>query len=347
MAQSASNQKPLSLQASVYADANEKLGKAHWDYNNLVIQWGNASDFEIIRRVGKGKYSEAFQAIDLKHKETCVIKVLKPVKKMKIKREIKVLQILHGGPNIVRLLDVCRDPQSKTPSIIFEYVDNTDLRTLNPVLTDHDVRFYMFQLLKALDYAHSKGIMHRDVKPGNILIDHKKKRLRLIDWGLAEFYHPNTDYNVRVATRNWKSPELLVGYELYDYSLDLWSLGCTLAAIIFRKDPFFQGRDNYDQLFKITKVLGTDELYRYLEKYDIGLDAEFDNILVRYDKKPWTRFVTTENQRFISNDAIDLVDKLLKYDHQLRLTAKKAMEHAYFGALNTSRPLSRSVDSDI
>ena len=89
--------------------------------------------------------------------------MLKPVKKKKIKREIKILQNLSGGPNIVALLDVVRDPQSKTPSLIFEYVNNTDFRSLYPKFGDYDVRYYIYELLKALDYCHSKGIMHRCV----------------------------------------------------------------------------------------------------------------------------------------------------------------------------------------
>jgi casein kinase II subunit alpha len=122
-----------------------------------------------------------------------VIKVLKPVKKKKIKREIKILQNLSGGPNVVALLDVVRDPQSKTPSLIFEYVNNTDFRSLYPKFVDYDVRFYIFELLKvsingpdyilnakinqALDFCHSKGIMHRDVKPHNVMIDHEKRKV--------------------------------------------------------------------------------------------------------------------------------------------------------------------------
>jgi len=140
--------------------------------------------------------------------QKCVIKVLKPVKKKKIKREIKILQNLAGGPNIVALLDVVRDSQvgapdsldsqwpdypgtddappedatanasqSKTPSLIFEYVNNTDFRTLYPKFNDIDVRYYIFELLKALDYCHSKGIMHRDVKPHNVMIDHENKKV--------------------------------------------------------------------------------------------------------------------------------------------------------------------------
>lgn len=175
-------------------------------------------------------------------------------------------------------------------------------------MTPYDIRYYLYELLKALDYSHSMGIMHRDVKPHNVMIDHssrkvcfvlfccfvelisiffknlfpnKNKKLRLIDWGLAEFYHPGQEYNVRVASRYFKGPELLVDYQMYDYSLDMWSLGCMLASMIFRKEPFFHGHDNYDQLVRIAKVLGTEELYEYLNKYQIELDSRFDNILGR------------------------------------------------------------------
>ena len=127
---------------------------------------------------GRGKYSEVFEGINVVNYQKCVVKVLKPVKKKKIKREIKILQNLAGGPNIVALLDVVRDSQSKTPSLIFEYVNNTDFRTLYPKFNDIDVRFYIFELLKALDYCHSKGIMHRDVKPHNVMIDHENKKAR-------------------------------------------------------------------------------------------------------------------------------------------------------------------------
>ena len=85
---------------------------------------------------------------------------------------------------------------------------------------------------QALDFCHSNGITHRDVKPHNIVIDHKLHKLRLIDWGLAEFYIPNKEYNVRVASRYFKGPELLVNIRDYDYSLDMWSLGCMFAGMV-------------------------------------------------------------------------------------------------------------------
>merc|ERR1719203_1629200 len=104
------------------------------------------------------------------------------------------------------------------------------------------------------------------------MIDHTQRKLRLIDWGLADFYHPAQEYNVRVASRYYKGPELLVGNQLYDYSLDMWSLGCMLAGMVFQKEPFFRGQDNNDQLVKIARVLGTDLLFAYLDKHNLELN---------------------------------------------------------------------------
>lgn len=76
------------------------------------------------------------------------------------------------------------------------------------------------------------GIMHRDIKTQNIIINHRKKILKVIDWGLAEFYFPGQDYSVRVASRYFKGPELLVNNVYYDYSLDIWSFACMWAGLV-------------------------------------------------------------------------------------------------------------------
>merc|ERR1712087_535728 len=300
------------------------------DYESLTIDWSTPFDYEIIRKIGRGKYSEVFEGFDIKKKSPICIKILKPVKKSKIKREIKILQNLKGGPNVIQLLDTVKDPVSRIPSLVFEYVNNTNFKTLYPTFTDFDVRYYIFEILKALDYCHSCGIMHRDGKPHNVMIDHETKKLRLIDWGLAEFYHPKQQYNVRVASRYFKGPELLVNMRMYDYSLDMWSLGCMFAGMTFQKEPFFHGRDNHDQLVKIAKVLGTAGLYEYIKQYDLRLDPAIESILSRYQRKPWTKFVNNYNKKYMSNESLDFVDRLLRYDHNKRLTPREAMAHAYF-----------------
>uniref|UniRef100_A0AAY4BWJ9 non-specific serine/threonine protein kinase n=1 Tax=Denticeps clupeoides TaxID=299321 RepID=A0AAY4BWJ9_9TELE len=284
---------PVPSRARVYTEVNTHRPREYWDYESHVVEWGNQDDFQLVRKLGRGKYSEVFEAINITNNEKVVVKILKPVKKKKIKREIKILENLRGGPNIISLIDIVKDPV-------------------------------------ALDYCHSMGIMHRDVKPHNVMIDHEHRKLRLIDWGLAEFYHPGQEYNVRVASRYFKGPELLVDYQMYDYSLDMWSLGCMLASMIFRKEPFFHGHDNYDQLVRIAKVLGTEDLYDYIDKYNIELEPRFNDILGRHSRKRWERFVHSENQHLVSPESLDFLDKLLRYDHQARLTAREAMDHPYF-----------------
>ena len=79
-------------------------------------------------------------------------------------------------------------------------------------------------------------------------------------------------------------PELLVNMRQYDYSLDMWSLGCMFAGMTFQKEPFFHGRDNHDQLVKIAKVLGTAGLYEYIKQYDLRLDPAIESILSRYQR---------------------------------------------------------------
>ncbi|ANZ74734.1 BA75_00584T0 [Komagataella pastoris] len=323
--------------SKVYADANEKRDKEYWDYDNVTLSWNSPEQYEITSKIGRGKYSEVFEGYKIPQGSKVVIKVLKPIRRKKIKREVKILQNLLGGPNIISLLDTVRDSVSKTPALIFESVDNIDFRTLYPTFSDLDVRYYMFQLLKALDFCHSMGIMHRDVKPHNVMIDHKLRKLRLIDWGLAEFYHPETEYNVRVASRYFKGPELLVDFRYYDYSLDLWSFGATLASMVFMKVPFFHGKSNTDQLVQIVRVLGTEDLFKYLEKYKLTLGEEYE-ALSYFVKRPLARFANDENAKYVCNEAIDLLDKLLRYDHQERLTAKEAMEHSYFDPIRQMEP---------
>ncbi|KAH7830084.1 putative alpha subunit of casein kinase II [Monocercomonoides exilis] len=315
-------------QARYYANALDAFPSSFSDPDTVAIVPHSCEPYELMKKIGHGKFGEVFEGIDIHTGRMCAVKVLRPVKKKKLQRELKVLASIDGGPNIVQLYDIVRDPDSRMYSFIYEEVDNDDFKDLYPKLQPPEIRFYLYQILKALDFSHSRGIMHRDIKPHNIMIDHSKHQLRVIDWGLAEYYRPLTEYNVRVASRHYKGPELLTNMKNYDYSLDMWSLGCIVASLLFQKMPFFRGRDDPDQLVKITQVLGTEELENYIRKYE--LPFELTPELKGCEKKEWTSFITPECAHLCSADGIDLVDHLLRFDHQERLSAKEAMNHTFF-----------------
>lgn len=103
-----------------------------------------------------------------------------------------------------------------------------------------------------------------------------------------------------------------------------------LAGIIFKKNPFFHGKDNVDQLVKIVRVLGTAGLSSYLTKYNLQIPGEIEDMLGHCPKKPWTKFITNDNRELANEDSIDFLGKILKYDHMERLLPKEALEHDYF-----------------
>ncbi|CAG2110419.1 unnamed protein product [Medioppia subpectinata] len=235
----------------------------YYDYTNYSVKPGNIDKYMITSVLGKGKYSEVFKGIERTYSDkkdslqerssrittnissTVVIKVLKPIKPSKIFREILVLDNLNHK-NIIKLKDVVSDKSTRTHSLVFSYLSHQDSYTAFESCDLQECIEYSRQILEGLAYAHSKGIMHRDIKPGNIIISddlgnisNTKTFLKIIDWGLAEFYHPKKDYSVRVASKFYKSPELLLDYPYYDYSLDIWAFGCILAEMITKKQPFF------------------------------------------------------------------------------------------------------------
>ncbi|XP_974144.2 casein kinase II subunit alpha [Tribolium castaneum] len=324
----------------VYSDVFSNKPSSYFEYDNYNPPTDDINNYSLIRKIGQGKYSLVFEGVHDGTNDSVVVKLLKPIKKPKIKREIKILEHLRNGPNIVSLYAVVSVPSTALHALIFESPSNNeDFKEVYLKLSDSDIRFYIYEILKALDFCHSKGIMHRDVKPHNIIIDRKNRKIRLIDFGLAEFYRPGERYNVRVASRHYKGPELLVEYGYYDYSLDLWSLGCVFAAMIFRKEPFFQGFDNRNQLYCIVKVLGTSKFYSYLNKYNIVLEGSMQEMLGIHSKKPWQRFVNTENEHLVNQNAFDFLESLLCYDHMERCTAQEALGHKYFGPVRSSGAL--------
>lgn len=313
--------------SKVYVKHNLEQGTSHYDYVNYAIPLGDISNYMIVQRMGRGKYSEVFEGIN-RTNERIVIKVLKPVKSWKISREVMILKYL-SHKNIIPLKDVVYDMDSETYSLIFDYIKHQDSCIAFEKLNLSNVKFYCRQILEGLQYAHSHGIIHRDIKPQNMIIDSHTKHLKLIDWGLAEFYLPEHEYSVHVGSKYYKGPELLVGYTFYDYSLDIWSFGCILAELMFKKKPFFYGPKGGDHLVEIVKLLGKHDLREYLIKYEIP-DAILSLLEGLNNERCDLMSLADPGDKHLLEDGIDLLNKIFVYDHQLRPTAEECLTHKFF-----------------
>jgi len=155
------------------------------------------------------------------------------------------------------------------------------------------------------------------------LFNTKEKRCYILDWGLSDFYHPGQNYNVRVSSRFYKGPELLAGNGFYSYSLDVWQAGCMMAGMIFNKEPFFKGESNEDQLIKIIKLLGTQSLIDYCEKYRLSIDRAFyEPKISNFTKKDLDKYVNQTNKHLVSDAGLDLLEQMLRMDHADRISAR-------------------------
>eukprot|EP00826_Nyctotherus_ovalis_P003101 TRINITY_DN10623_c0_g1_i14.p1 TRINITY_DN10623_c0_g1~~TRINITY_DN10623_c0_g1_i14.p1 ORF type:complete len:334 (+),score=102.58 TRINITY_DN10623_c0_g1_i14:150-1151(+) len=314
-----------------YHNVCESVPNSCFSYDNLTIPWGSLDYYEVASKVGMGRYSEVYEALNTANNRSCVVKILKVEKNYK--REIFILQTLFDGPNIIRLYDVIKDHAINTPSLVFESINGEELEKVKQSLTDDEVRHYLYELLRALDYSNSKGVMHRDIKPENIVVNRETTSVRLIDWGLAEFYLPHKDYSLSVSTLNYKAPELLINDTHYHYSLDVWSLGCVFAEMLFRRGIFLDGSSKPGQLMAMVRVLGSEGLAEVIAKYKLKPGQEFMCRFKNFPKIPFTQFINKKNEELVNDCALDLLEKMLTYDKNKRITPKDAMQHPYFDSV--------------
>jgi casein kinase II subunit alpha len=318
----------------------------------------------LTRRLGTGKFSDVFEAIDLgddwkdldwdndddglllstqvnddlnNKYPRVVIKCLKPIAERKIRRELYLLHRCRHLPHIIRLKALILphdDTAQGMPCLVLEHAGTEWLGPahLDPPLTPYEIRYFTYQLVTALRALHQAGIMHRDIKPRNIMIQRAPSsgsgdppQLTLIDLGLADLYSPGRAYNVRVASRHYKAPELLLGDTFYHGpAVDVWALGCVLASLLSGREPFFRGRDLDDQLVAIQSVLGTGADWQQwiARQYGRRVAAALQGLTDRPRRPvPW-----------IPQDPIgdDLLQHLLQYDPAARYPTERILAHAFF-----------------
>ncbi|CAN7982131.1 unnamed protein product [Ixodes pacificus] len=247
-------------------------------------------------------------------------------------REIALLKELQH-PNVVRLLDVV--PCEKKLYLVFEYMTD-DLKKhmdkaahgkalLGPKL----VKSYLWQLLQGIAYCHAHRILHRDLKPQNLLID-PDGNIKLADFGLARaFGLPLRTYTHEVVTLWYRAPEILLGAKFYSTPVDVWSIGCIFAEMLTLK-ALFPGDSEIDQLFRIFRTLGTPD------------EDSWPGVTQLPDYKPsfprWEPQSLTKLVPGLDPDGEDLILKLLIADPEARIPAIQALKHRYFRDVSMQRP---------
>ena len=188
-------------------------------------------------------------------------------------------------------------------------------------LPEKKAKFWIYQTLKALEFMHKNGIFHRDIKPENILL--LKNKVKLADLGSCKGMYSKPPFTEYISTRWYRSPECLLTDGYYNYKMDIWGVGCVFYEIL-TLEPLFPGDDEIDQVNKINYILGSpsDDLF---EKF-VKNSAHRNEFNFEYQKGVGIdRYLT-----HVSNDVVDLIEKMLTYDPDLRPTARQCLNHECF-----------------
>ncbi|KAF9389834.1 negative regulator of the PHO system [Podila verticillata] len=283
--------------------------------------------YQSLEKIGEGTYATVFKGKNRSNGDAVALKEIRldseegaPSTAI---REISLMKELRH-PNIVRLHDVIHTENKLT--LVFEYMDQ-DLKkymdqhgnrgALGPIV----IKAFMYQLLKGVAFCHENRVLHRDLKPQNLLIN-RKGELKLGDFGLARaFGIPVNTFSNEVVTLWYRAPDVLLGSKTYSTSIDIWSAGCIMAEMYLGK-PLFAGSNNQDELMKIFKVMGTptEDTWPGVSKL-----SEYRKDFPYYPPKSLSSVVP-----MIDSFGMDLLMQMLIYQPQRRITAKDALNHVYF-----------------
>lgn len=298
-------------------------------------------NFVKIEKIGEGTYGVVYKAKDkLTGKLVALKKIRLETESEGVPstaiREISLLRELTH-PNIVQLFDVVDGDNHLY--LVFEFLQQDLKKLLDSVKGGLDqalVKSYLYQLLKAISFCHLHCILHRDLKPQNLLID-QEGHIKLADFGLARtFGVPVRTYTHEIVTLWYRAPEILLGTKLYSNAVDVWSLGCIFAEMATRR-ALFPGDSEIDQLFRIFRTLGTPD-----ENIWPGVSQlrDYTSMFPRWEPRPLDEVVPS-----FDSDAKDLLLKLLTYDPNQRITAKKGLSHPYFNGVTLVPPSRRPSGS--
>ena len=281
-------------------------------------------------------YGIVWKAIDKQSKRTVALKKIfdafqNSTDAQRTFREIMFLQELnvHHHDNIIRLLNVLKADNDKDIYLVFEYMEiNLHAVIRANILEEVHKKYIIYQCIKAIHYMHSGELLHRDMKPSNVLLN-SDCHVKLCDFGLARSVADMEDEKANapvltdyVATRWYRAPEILLGSTRYTKGVDMWSLGCILGELI-GEATMFPGESTMNQLERVLEVIGKpskDDMKAIKSKHTATM---LDSISLKA-RKPWQQLYPNA-----SADALDLLDRLLQFNPDKRITAAEALAHPY------------------
>ncbi|KAI4383599.1 hypothetical protein MLD38_009415 [Melastoma candidum] len=303
---------------------------------NMFLGCRSVDEFERLNKIDEGTYGVVFRARDKKTGEVVALKKVKMEKEregfpLTSLREINILLSFHH-PSIVDVKEVVVGSNLDSIYMVMEYMEH-DLKGLMEAMkqpfSQSEVKCLMLQLLEGVKYLHDNWVLHRDLKTSNLLLNNRGE-LKICDFGLARQYgSPLKPYTPLVVTLWYRAPELLLGAKQYSTAIDMWSLGCIMAELL-SKEPLFNGKTEFEQLDKIFRILGTpnETIWPGFSKLP-GVKVNF--IKHQYNmlrkKFPPTSFTGSP---VLSDAGFDLLNKLLTYDPEKRITADDALNHEWF-----------------
>lgn len=295
--------------------------------------------YKVTKGLGQGAYGSVASAVHIASGESIAIKKVSNVftKRILTKRalrELKLLRHFRGHKNITCLYDLdITNPSAFNEVYLYEELMEADLHAIirsGQPLTDAHFQSFIYQTLCGLKYIHSANVLHRDLKPGNLLVN-ADCELKICDFGLARGFDPDqntvmsgqqefmTEY---VATRWYRAPEIMLSHQNYNTAIDLWSVGCILAELLGRR-PIFKGSDYVDQLNQILYYIGTPS-ETMLRRVASPRAQQYIRSLPFKAPVPFEQLYPQATPL-----AIDMLRRLLSFDPSQRITCDEALEHPY------------------
>lgn len=286
--------------------------------------------------LGEGSYGKVYKARDVKSGKLVAMKKMRfDVEEEGVPttviREIALLKEL-SHPHVVKLLDVFCSTTRLV--LIFELIESDlkkYMKSLKGRLLPRIVKNLSFQLFRGIEFCHASRILHRDIKPQNLLLDPQQLTLKIADFGLARLY--TTDgkkYTHEVVTIWYRAPELLLGSSVYTTPVDIWSVLCVVGEMATGA-PLFAGDSEIDTIFAIFQKRGTPtyEEWPGLEKLPY-----FKLTFPKWQAKAWADIRNIEAQ--VGSYGMDILEKGLVYDPPRRISARRALQHEYFEDVDRS-----------